>query len=32
MYITREGKVDYRPEYLNRMLEDALGFNPYNLF
>jgi hypothetical protein len=32
MYLTRDGKVEFKPEYLSRKLEEVLGFNSYTLF
>jgi hypothetical protein len=32
MYLTRDGQVEFKPEYLSRKLEEVLGFNSYTLF
>jgi hypothetical protein len=32
MYLTRDGQVEFKPEYLSRNLEEVLGFNSYTLF
>jgi hypothetical protein len=32
MYLTRDGKVEFKNEYLSRKLEEVLGFNSYTLF
>lgn len=32
MYLTRDGKIEFKPEYLSRKLEEVLGFNSYTLF
>jgi hypothetical protein len=32
MYLTRDGQVEFKPEYLSRKLEEILGFNSYTLF
>jgi len=32
MYLTRDGQVEFKSEYLSRKLEEILGFNSYTLF